>query len=270
MAAESIISGKTRLYGIVGDPVFQVVTPQVFNPWFAENDIDAVLFPVHVHSDDVRAAMDGFSAIANLDGLIVTIPHKFAFADMMDEIGPHGSRIGAVNAIRKKPDGTWIGDMFDGVGFVEGMRTQGIEATGKSVLIYGAGGAGTAIGGALLDEHPSHISIFDPALGKADILCATLQGAAPTLSVEIVNAQADPGDYDIIVNSTPLGMKADDPLPFDPDRLRPSNIVAEAIMKPPVTPILMAAEKRGCTIHTGHHMLDGQFFPILRFFGFSV
>jgi len=223
---------------------------------------------VHVRPGDVRAAMDGFAAIANLDGLIITIPHKFAFADMMDEIGPHASRVGAVNAIRQKPDGTWIGDMFDGVGFVEGLRAQSIDPRGKSYLIYGAGGAGTAIGGALLDDRPSRISFFDPVPGKADGLCATLRAAAPAIPIDAVDAEADPGDYDLIVNSTPLGLQEDDPLPFDPDRLRPSNIVAEVVMKPPVTPILIAAEKRGCRIHPGRHMLQGQFFPFLRFFGF--
>ncbi|MBL6928961.1 MAG: shikimate dehydrogenase [Rhodospirillales bacterium] len=270
MPAERVISGKTRLYGIVGDPVLQVAAPEAFNTWFAENDVDAVMLPVHVRSGDVRAALDGFAAMANLDGMLITIPHKFAFAEMMDEIGPHGKRVGAVNAIRQKPDGAWLGDMFDGVGFVEGLRAQGIDPHGKSYLIYGAGGAGTAIGGALLDDQPSRIAFFDPAPGRAENLCTTLLTAAPTIPIEAVGAETDPGDFDIIVNSTPLGMRESDPLPFDPDRLRPSNIVTEVIMKPPVTPLLIAAKKRGCRIQPGRHMLEGQFFPFLRFFGFSV
>lgn len=270
MTAERVISGKTRLYGIVGDPIAQVAAPEAFNPYFADNEIDAVMLAIHVKTGGVRAALEGFAAIANLDGLIITIPHKFAFAQLMDEIGLHGNRVGAVNAIRQKPDGTWIGDMFDGVGFVEGLRDQDINPTGKSFLIYGAGGAGTAIGGALLDAAPSRISIVDPAPGKAETLCETLRKAAPAIAIAAVDAQADPGDYEIVVNSTPLGMNPGDPLPFDPNRLTRSNIVAEVIMKPPITPILMAAEARGCRIHPGRHMLQGQFFPFLRFFGFPV
>ncbi|MBL6946879.1 MAG: shikimate dehydrogenase [Rhodospirillales bacterium] len=267
MTTERVVSGKTRLYGIVGDPIEQVAAPEAFNPYFAENEIDAVMLPVHVRPDDVRAALDGFAAIANLHGLIITIPHKFAFAELMDEMGLHGQLVGAVNAIRQKPDGTWIGDLFDGIGFVEGLRTEGIDPNGKSFLIYGAGGAGTAIGGALLDVLPSRISIFDPVPGKAERLCEILRKAAPTTVIEAADAQANPADYEIVVNSTPLGMKESDPLPFNPDRLIAANIVAEVVMKPPITPILKEAKKRGCRIHPGRHMLQGQFFPFLRFFG---
>ena len=137
-------------------------------------------------------------------------------------------------------------------------------------MIYGAGGAGTAIGGALLNVSPSRVSVFDPVPGKAERLCGTLRKAAPTTVIEAAEATANPADYEIVVNSTPLGMKESDPLPFDPDRLIPANIVAEVVMKPPITPILKEAEKRGCRIHPGRHMLRGQFFPFLRFFGFPM
>ena len=261
------ISGTTRLYGIVGDPVEQVRSPDVFNAHFAERGVDAVFLPLRVEAAGVGAALAGFAALANLDGLVVTIPHKLAFAALMDEVGPHGRRVGAVNAVRRTPAGGWVGELFDGLGFVEGLRGQGIDPAGLSYLVFGAGGAGAAIAGALLDVAPGRIAIADPVPGRAEALCRKLRTGAPGLAIEPAGPAVDPAAFDAVVNATPLGMKADDPLPVDPGRLRPGMLVCEAVMKPPVTRLLREAEKRGCRIQPGRHMLDGQFPLFLNFFG---
>ncbi len=261
------ISGTTRLYGIVGNPVEQVRSPAVFNGHFAERGVDAIFLPLRVEATRVEAALAGFAALANLDGLIITIPHKLAFAALMDEVGPHGRRVSAVNAVRRTPAGGWAGELFDGLGFVEGLRGQGIDPAGLSYLVFGAGGAGAAIAGALLGVAPTRVAVTDPVAGRAEALCRKLRTGAPGLALDPVGPEVDPAAFDVVVNATPLGMKADDPLPVDPGRLRSGTLVCEAVMKPPVTRLLREAEKRGCRIQPGRHMLDGQFPLFLDFFG---
>jgi shikimate dehydrogenase len=199
------ISGTTRLYGIVGDPIDQVRSPDVFNAHFAQRGIDAVFLPLHVEASGVAAALAGFVALRNLDGLVITIPHKPAFAALMDEVGPHGRRVGAVNAVRRRPDGGWTGELFDGLGFVQGLRGQGIDPRGLSYLVFGAGGAGAAIAGALLDVAPRRIAITDPVAGRVESLCRKLRPNAPGLAIEPVGPDVAPGPFDAVINATPLG-----------------------------------------------------------------
>jgi len=261
------ISGTTRLYGIVGDPIEQVRSTAVFNDHFAERGLDAVFLPLHVRPDGIKAALAGFAALANLDGLIVTIPHKPAFTALMDKVGPHGRLVGAVNAVRRAPEGGWEGELFDGLGFVEGLRGQGIDPAGLSYLLFGAGGAGGAISGALSGVTPRLVAVVDPIPGRAETLCRKLRADIPDLPIEPAPADTDPAAFDVVVNATPVGMREDDPLPFDPNRLRSGTLVCDAIMKPPVTRLLREAERRGCRIQPGRHMLDGQFPLFLDFFG---
>lgn len=267
MITASPISGTTRLYGIVGDPIAQARSPQLFNAHFAERGVDAVFLPLHVLPADAETMFAGFEALANLDGLVITIPHKSAFAALATEVGPHGRRVGAINAMRRIAPGRWEGELFDGLGFVEGLRSQGIDPTGLSYLIFGAGGAGAAITGALLDVAPRRIAITDPMPGRTEALSRRLLSEVPDFAVETVEPDTDPAAFDVVINATPLGMRTDDPLPVDPARLRPGMLVADAIMKPPVTRLLREAEKRGCRIQPGAHMLDGQFAAMLDFFG---
>jgi len=261
------ISGTTRLYGIVGDPIDQVRSPTVFNTHFAERGIDAVFLPLHIGAAGLEKSLAGFAALANLDGLVITVPHKMAFAALVDEIGPHGRLVGAVNAIRRRPTGGWEGELFDGLGYVEGLRSQGVDPSGLSYLIFGAGGAGAAISGALLGVTPARVVVTDPIPGRAESLCRKLGHAAAGVVTAQSGEDIDPSDFEVVVNATPLGMKEDDPLSVDPDRLRPGTLVCDVVMKPPVTRLLREAEKRGCRTQPGRHMLDGQFPLFLDFFG---
>ncbi len=258
------LTGHTRLFGIVADPITHVRAPQIFNAAFAKRGIDAVMLPLHVLPKDVPSSFIGFKALANLDGLVITVPHKFAFAALMDELGPHARRTQAVNAIRRNSEGRWVGELFDGVGFVEGLMAHTIDPKGKSFLIYGAGGAGTAIVSALLAVAPTRITVVDSIAGRAEALCQALGSAA--LPVETIS-NPDPAEFDIVVNATPMGLEEDDPLPFDPARMKPDGIVAEVVMMPSMTRLLKVAEQRGLRIHQGIHMLEGQFNLMLEFFG---
>jgi shikimate dehydrogenase len=176
--------------------------------------------------------------------------------------GSEGVRItGAANALRPCVDG-WEGDLFDGEGFAIGIEARGFHLGGKNCAVIGAGGAGAAIALALLERRVGSLSIWDVDHRKAAFLVERLSAISP-----VPVAVGEPGkDTDLAVNATPLGMSPDDPLPMAIDSLRTDALVAEAIMKPPMTRLLIEARRRGCEIQQGRHMLDNQVAAIWKFF----
>lgn len=265
MERSPALSGKTRLYAILGDPIAQVASPRLFNSAFRRLGVDAVLVPFHVSAKGVAAVLEAFRVGRNFDGLVVTVPHKIAIASLIDEVGPLGRRIGAVNAIRKLPDGRLVGDNFDGLGFVRGLADKGHSLRGRRVVVIGAGGAGSAVTHAILDEGPSTLGVFDVDTVRLASLLGELRMVSS--SADIHAARADADGYDVIVNCTSVGMHDGDPLPLAVDHLSGSALVVDIILEPSVTPLLKAAASRGCPTHAGIHMLDGQVDEICRFFG---
>jgi shikimate dehydrogenase len=264
--AHATITGETRLYVIVGHPVAQVKAPMAFNPLFRAAGRNAVLVPVDVAPKSLDSAIAGLKAIANLDGIVVTVPHKARMCELVDEVLPTGRMVGAINAARRERDGSWVGDMFDGRGSVQGLRTAGIEPRGRKALLVGAGGAGSAVAFALAEAGVARLTIFDVDAAKAERVVGGVRRAYPA-----VQAEAGPPvprrDHDTVINATPMGMSPSDPLPVDPATIDPSMLVVDVIMKPDVTPLLKAAQAKGCRIQLGRHMLEGQVAAVAAFFG---
>jgi len=259
------LSGETRLYAIIGDPVAQVGSPGAFNAAFRRLGAKAVLFPVHVAAEDLPDLLIGFRAIRNLDGIVVTVPHKLAVLDFLDAVEPNGEKVGAVNAIRTEPDGRWVGGNFDGVGCVNGLLAAGHALAGKSALVVGAGGAGRAVAHALADAGVSRIRVVDVDAARRERLADGLRTHHPGSAIE--TGAAEPEGFEVVVNCTPLGMRAEDALPVDPDRIRPGSLVVDVVLKAPRSRLLQEAETRGCPVQGGRAMLDGQVEAVLRFFG---
>lgn len=259
------ITGATRLYTIVADPIGQVRAPEVLNHYFQDAGHDGVMVPVHVDAAGLSAVLDGFRRTKNMGGFVITVPHKTAVAQACDELGPTGRVVGSVNAVRREPDGRLVGEMFDGKGFVAGLRLKGHEPAGKRVLLLGAGGAAGAIAYALLEAGVASLVIANRTRAKAEAVIERLRPDFPDADVRA--GDADPADCDIVVNATSLGMKPDDALPIDVSLLQPRHLVAEIIMKPETTALLARAGEAGCTVHYGRHMLDEQIRLIAEFLG---
>lgn len=259
------ISGSTRLFVIVGDPIAQVGSPRLFNALFAERGVDAVLVPLHVSPADLPGVLDACRRMRNLDGVVVTVPHKIAVCPLLDAIGDAGTRIGAVNAVRREADGRLVGDNFDGAGCVRGLAAAGHRIAGRRALVVGAGGAGAAVAHALADAGAGPLTIFDTDGDRAATLAARVAAARPAARAEV--GPPDPRGFDMVVNCTPLGMKAEDPYPVDPDRLDAGALVVDVILRPAVSPLLEAAAARGCATQPGVRMLEGQVAAIAEFFG---
>ncbi|WP_462188629.1 MULTISPECIES: shikimate dehydrogenase family protein [unclassified Frankia] len=254
--APRAITGTTRLFAVVGDPVKQVQAPSLLNPLFDELGLDAVLVPVHARPADFPAVLDGLRRIENLDGILITIPHKVAACALADERSPAAAISGSANALRRGSSGRWQADNFDGAGFVRGLTAAGRPVAGTRVSLVGAGGAGSAIAAALLDAGSTRLSIYDPDREKRDGLLARLDEHWPGRAVGVAAPLLH--DVDLAVNATPLGLRPDDPLPFPPDGLAAGCVVADIIMKPPDTRLLRAAAALGLPTHPGIHMLAHQ------------
>ena len=161
------ITGRTRLYAIIGDPIAQVRSPQVYTERFAAAGIDAVLIPAHVPADRFDTIIPALLGLANLDGLLVTVPFKTRIVSFADRLGPTAEAVGAVNALRREADGSWSADMFDGIGFVRAAERKGQRLQGRKVALFGAGGAGSAIACALARASVASIDIIDTDAARA-------------------------------------------------------------------------------------------------------
>jgi shikimate dehydrogenase len=243
------IDGQTRLIGIVGDPIAQVKAPAVLNPLLVARGLNAVLVPMRVPVERFDTVMAGLRAILNFDALVVTVPHKVAVLRHVERPSARAREVGAANVVRREPDGALAADITDGLGFVGAARAAGFEPSGRTALVVGSGGVGAAIAHALIESGAERVVVTDAAAGKAEALARRLGAVAGT---------PDPRGYDLVVNATPMGMRADDPLPFDPTLLSPRQFVGEVITVPEMSPLLLAARARGCRFSTGPQMVEAQ------------
>ncbi len=261
------ITGTTRVYFILGDPVAQVRAPDVYNALFQRHAIDAVVVPLKLPAVALRGFLEHGLKAENIGGLWATIPHKGALFDFLEPSDPVARVAGAVNAVRRLPDGRLEGALFDGIGFVKGLDHFGIEVQGRRVLVVGAGGGGHAVAAALAQRGPALLGVANRSAARAQALVDRLQ---PLVGAAAVVASADPAGFDLVVNCTSQGLKADDAMPFDPARVSPAAAVIDIIMSRQPTPILQACRARGVRAEAGFEMLVQQVPEYLRFFGFET
>ena len=263
-----MISGKTTLIAHLGYPTEAFKAPMIYNPWFDKQGIDAVVVPMGVKPEDYAATLPQVFRFSNLRGALVTMPHKVTTMGLVDEVTPTARVAGACNAILKRPDGTLLGDQFDGAGFVRGVERKGRLFKGTRVLVSGTGGVGSAIAASIAAAGAAELMLFDMSDASAEALAARLREHYPQMKVS--TGSKDPAGYDVVVNATPLGMKDSDPLPFDVDRIDPKTFVGEVVMKTEYTPLLQAAKAKGCAVQVGTDMLFEMIPAYLEFFGFGT
>ncbi|MBF9033116.1 shikimate dehydrogenase [Rhodobacterales bacterium HKCCE2091] len=259
-----LISGHTRIIAHLGVPTESFRAPMIYNPYFEAEGIDVVVVPMGVEPADFPDFLRLLFRLRNIAGALVTMPHKVTAAGLVDVASAAVGVCGACNAVRRGDDGRLEGDMFDGEGFVIGMERKGRIAKGASALVLGSGGVGSAIAASLARAGAARIAVSDTRPEAAGALAASLSRHYPGLQVE---TGRDPAGFDIVVNATPVGMNADDPLPMDPGLLAPGTFVGDVVMKQEETPFLAAARARGCTVQIGSDMLYEQIPAYLDFFG---
>jgi shikimate dehydrogenase len=249
------VDGASRLLIIVGDPIAQVKSPAGMTAALQQAGCNAVVMPVHVTPGDLAALVAGASLARNLDGIIVTIPHKFACYGLCSTATPRAHALGAVNVMRRNADGSWHGEMLDGPGFVGGARAQGGEPARQRALLVGAGGAGSAIALALLEAGVSQLDIHDADPGRRDALIARLTAMG---GGRLGIGSDDPTGYSFVANATPAGMRPGDAFPVDVARLDQAAFAGCVITAPLVSPWIEAARARGCRSSVGVDMYQAE------------
>lgn len=268
MGGSFVIGSETRLVAIIGSPIVQVKYPDNFNRYFADEGVDRATMVIDLVPERVADFVTTVRGWQNMDGFVVTIPHKAAVAALVDELSAKAQFLGVANVVRRHPNGKLCGDMTDGEGFLTASRPQGFVPNGKVVLVVGAGAAGSAIGYTLAGAGVSHLVISDRNKDRAASLCARLSNALQAVSI---SAGAVPQRaFDLVVNASLSGMQYDDPLPVPHSTLAfvpPEGLVADVVTSPKMTPLLTLAKARGLKIQTGEEMAKSQLFALGKVMG---
>ncbi len=261
-----MIRGTTALIAHLGFPTFTFKSPMIYNPYFEQAGIDAVVVPMACRAEPYANFLRAVFTLDNIRGALITMPHKVATVALLDAASASVRIAGACNAVRRDANGRLVGDMFDGEGFVRGMRRKGAQPEGARALVVGCGGVGSAIAASLAAAGVAAISLFDAQPGAADALASRIAAHYPDL--ELHTGSNDPAGHTVVVNATPLGMNDGDPMPMNVARIAPDAFVGEVVLKTEMTAFLQAAQARGCRFQVGSDMLFEQIPAYLEFFGF--
>lgn len=252
------LSGKTRLFAVIGDPISHTASPKMHNAAYLELGIDACYVAFKVDSDNVQKALDGIRTLG-IGGINVTVPHKEAALPFLDEIDPLANAIGAVNTIINH-DGKLKGYNTDGLGFILSLQEdKQYHVAGKTIAILGCGGSAKAIAYTLLLAKPAKLLLLNRTLSKAQTLAAQLP---PVTTIE--SHPLDQTDIlkncDLIINTTSVGLapNLDDSPISDFSWAHEGQLVVDIIYNPPQTAFLRQAKAKGADTHNGAGMLAGQ------------
>ena len=251
-----IVDGATRLFGIIGNPIAQVKSPELISKRFRASGLNAICLPLLARPEEFDTVLRGLKAMGNFDGFILTIPHKVRAMAYVDKLLPRATRVGAVNVARREADGSWIGDMFDGLGLVNAVRHAGLDFQGKHAMVIGAGGAGSAIIDAIAEAGAASITVFDLDHSKASAVAARLDKAHADCRITAGPVSVE--NQDLLVNATPIGMAPAAGMPAQFGKLDPRLVVADVVTDPEITPLLAHARACGCRISTGVQMYRAQ------------
>jgi len=262
------IDGNTELIAHIGYPTHGFKSPLVYNPYFEQEGINALVVPMGCRAEHYPAFLKSVFQLTNIRGALITMPHKVTTVGLLDEVTRTVKVAGACNAVKLDVEGRLVGDQFDGAGFVRGVKRKGFDLTGKRVLVVGTGGVGSAIAASLAAEKIQAISLFDLNPVSFAGLAQRLKNEYPQIQVQ--TGSNDPDGHDLVVNATPLGMNEGDPLPMDVSRISPNAFVGEVVMRTEMTAFLLAAQRRGCQVQVGSDMLFEQIPAYLEYFGLKT
>jgi shikimate dehydrogenase len=224
-----------------------------------------VLVPLQVPADALEAVVGALRRIGNFAGALVSMPHKSAIVPLVDELTPEAALVGAVNVVRRAPDGRLHGTIMDGEGFVAGLRAAKHVVRGAACLLVGAGGAASAIAFALARHGCASLAIVNRTPSRAADLASRVRAAFPATAVRL--GDAPDARYYVAINATSLGMHIRDVLPMSRDLVERAALVADCVVAPEMTGLLALAASSGRAIHTGVPMLEAQMSLMLEFMG---
>jgi shikimate dehydrogenase len=246
-----LISGTTRVAGVIGTPIRHSLSPVIVNAAFEALDLDWDYFAFEVAPDDVGAALDGMRALG-IGGLSVTMPHKERAAALVDRCSADAGALGAVNCI-VPVGGELVGENTDGPGFIDALAADtGFDLAGCRAVVLGAGGAARAVVLALARAGAADIAVVNRTAVNGERAVELVPGVGRTATAPEAVPEAG-----LVVNATPVGM-TDQGVPVDTGLLGPTHTVVDLVYHPSVTPFLAAAAERGSAVANGLGMLVHQ------------
>jgi len=249
------------LYGLVGYPVKHSYSATMHNAAFEHFNMPARYELFEVAPEKIEEFFKVTVPAKLIRGFNVTVPHKETVLTYLNgTISPMAKMVGAVNTVRVEPDGCFSGFNTDEPGFGKDLNEKGIDLSGKRVILLGAGGAAKAVALALGALHMQTLEIFDKVDAKAQGLAERVRKFYPAVDVRVVSG-SDALSIEgagMLVNATPVGMKEGDPVLVPPERLSPDMFVYDLVYNPSQTPLLKAAEAKGCRWSNGLGMLLHQ------------
>ncbi|MFS0644169.1 shikimate dehydrogenase [Siminovitchia sp. 179-K 8D1 HS] len=247
-----------KLYGIIGDPVSQSLSPQMHNQEFEKLGIAAYYHPFRIAKKDLPSGIEGMKVIG-VQGFNVTVPHKVAVIPLLDEIDPLAQKIGAVNTVVRQDD-KFVGHNTDGLGFVRALQMDWKEdLADEPALIIGAGGAAQAIYFSLLSAGVKHIDICNRTIEKAKKIIKSSPYEASSRALTLEAAEKEMGNYSLVIQTTSIGMASTEgKSPVSLDKLTAGAFVSDIIYNPGRTAFLKQAARKGAKTQNGVGMLVHQ------------
>lgn len=255
------VDAETGLCGVIGHPVKHSLSPALHNAAFEAAGLNFVYLAFDVV--DVGAFLGGVRATPNFRGLSVTIPHKLAVIEHLDELEPMAAKVGSVNTVTHE-DGRLIGSTTDGPGAIRAFDAAGVSLVGKRVLFLGAGGAVRAVAFAVADLcSPAKITLLARNSAKVEHLASDLRtGTGATVDTGDLRADIERalGEHDVIVQGTPVGMgperEGESCVPAG--TLHDEHVVFDMVYRPHRTRLILDAEAAGSQVVYGIEMLIQQ------------
>jgi shikimate dehydrogenase len=248
------INGETKIFPIIGHPIGQVKSPASLSQIMAERGYNGMVVPVHVLPDDLSAWLAQARAMRNCGGIVVTVPHKGPCLNFCARVTARAKAAGAVNIVIRDGD-DWVGDATDGQGYMDGIAAEGFDVAGKTALLVGGGGAGSAIAYEILARGASQLALHDIDTARRDALVDRLNVAFPGRATV---GGTDPRGFALVANATPLGMREGDPLPVQVELLTSDQFVADVVTRPAIPPLIAKARAIGCGTMPGSGMFNAQ------------
>jgi shikimate dehydrogenase len=254
-----MLTGKTKLLGIIGHPVEHSLSPHMHNAAFAVDGADYIYVAMNVEPYHLRAAVEGLAALGFI-GFNVTMPHKEAVLPLMDELDKAARLTGAVNTVVIGQEGLFRGFNTDGCGFVEACEEAEVSLRGRQVLILGAGGAAAAIADASLREGASKLYIINRTMGRAEKLRAKLvrsgRGEAEVVVRPFDEVREVAREAEVLINATYLGMKQRDPIPLPAESFSAEKVVCDVVYTAGAeTTLILRAREAGAQTVSGARIL---------------
>jgi len=258
-----VITGKTKLLGVIGNPIEHSLSPVMHNAAIAKLQLDYVYLPFPIKPEDLPAAISGFAAI-DLIGFSVTIPHKQAIIPLLTEVSPIAKAIGAVNTVWRTETG-WSGTNTDVEGFLSPLKSYNQNWHQTTVLILGCGGAARAVVAGCAQLNCGKIQVVGRDIQKLKAFQNSWQNSELAVNLSVHNWQELPdliGESNLLVNTTPVGMYPHvDKSPVSAELMEklPKNAIAyDLIYTTNPTKFLQIAKEQGAEAIDGLEMLVQQ------------